>query len=105
METEKNITVITQVKPSESKGGLPTLKDLTSKEIIVSSEKLATNLKEFLEKFKPVIEQQATKVGSFEVSEIEIHIVINASGGIELIGKAEVGFEGGITIKLQKTNS
>ena len=49
METEKNITVITQVKPSESKGGLPTLKDLTSIEIIVSSVKLDTNLKEFLE--------------------------------------------------------
>lgn len=102
MDNNNLITVITTTQTSDIKGAMPTLKNLSNNEITVTSEKLSLNLKGFLEKFKPVFEQQETQIGNFEISEIELSLAINASGGIELIGKVEVGIEGGIKIKLQK---
>ena len=107
MNNDNLITIITTSQTSEIKGGLPTLKNLSNKilsneEITVTSEKLSLNLKSFLEKLKPVFEEQETQIGSFEISEIELSLAINTSGGIELIGKVDVGITGGIKIKLQK---
>ncbi len=104
MKDEKFITVITsynEVKP-DTKAGLPSFKKIAEKEIKISSEKLAQNLQDFLESFKPVLEKQETKLGKFVINEIELNLAINASGGIDLIGKLDVGIEGGITIKLQR---
>ena len=104
------ITIITTSQTSEIKGGMPTLKNLSNKEITVptlfmnsvTNETLSLNLKRFLETFKPVFEEQETQIGSFDISEIELMLAINASGGIELIGKVDVDIKGGIKIKLQK---
>jgi len=104
------ITIITTSQTSEIKGGMPTLKNLSKKEITVptlfmnsvTNETLSLNLKRFLETFKPVFEEQETQIGSFDISEIELMLAINASGGIELIGKVDVDIKGGIKIKLQK---
>ncbi len=41
--------------------------------------------------------------GAFRIDEIELSLAINASGGVELIGKAEVGVEGGISLKLRRS--
>jgi len=96
------ITVLTTSAVQEEKSGLPKFKGFSSSEIKISTEILSKNLKDFLEKIKPVIESQTTAIGQFSVSEIELNLAINASGGIDLIGKFDAGIEGGITIKLTR---
>lgn len=102
MANKNEITILTTSQEQKEKAGLPDFKAFAKKEIKVSTEALSKNLKEFMEKIKPIIESQAEKIGQFSVTEIELNLAINASGGIDLIGKMEAGIEGGITIKLTR---
>ena len=72
------------------------------KDIKLDTEELSKNLKQFLDSLKPVIEIQKEPMGEFQVSEIELSIAVNASGGVSLIGQFNAGIEGGIKIKLSR---
>jgi len=96
------ITVLTTSAVQEERGGLPNFKGFGKSEIKIGTETLSKNLKDFLEKIKPIIESQTTDIGQFSVTEIELNLAINASGGIDLIGKFDAGIEGGITIKFTR---
>ncbi len=102
MKEKDQITILTTASEKTEKAGLPNFKTFVKNEINISAETLSKNLKEFLDKMKPVIESQATIIGQFSVSEIELNLAINATGGIDLVGKFEAGIKGGITIKLTR---
>jgi hypothetical protein len=76
---------------------------LPVRDIKLDTKELSKNLKQFLGSLKPVIEIQKDPVGEFQVSEIELSIAVNASGGVSLIGQFNAGIEGGIKIKLTRT--
>jgi hypothetical protein len=103
---EKFITVLVSkeatTEQSETKAGLPNFRKVATEEIKISSEKLAESLKDFLDNFKPALEKQDEKIGNFKIDEIELSLALNASGGVQLIGKVDVGIEGGIVIKLKR---
>lgn len=101
MKEENLITILTTSSDQGEKAGLPKFNFLKN-EFKISADTLATNLKDFLEKIKPVIEGQVAVIGEFSITEIELNLAINASGGIDLIGKFDAGIEGGITIKLTR---
>lgn len=101
MDNENKITIITAER-SHVKDALPSLKDVIKREVSISPEQLSKNLRDFLDRFRPVITEQPEHIGGFRIDEIELSLAINAKGGVELIGKAEVGVEGGISLKLRR---
>ena len=102
MSSQNIITIITTTDETNTKSGLPFGPKLSQK-LSVTSEDLSANLNTFLESFNQVIEAQPeTLAKGFSIDEIELSLSVNASGGIELIGKAEAGIEGGITIRLKR---
>jgi hypothetical protein len=102
MEKQYEFTIITMTDESNTKGGLPFETSFKQK-ISMSSEVFSENLTLFLKNLSQVLEKQPESIGNgFSIDEIELNLTINASGGIELIGKAEVGVQSAITIKLKK---
>jgi hypothetical protein len=97
-----SFTIIATDDESNIQRGFPSLSDAKQK-ILLSPELFAENLKSFLDNFSKVLEKQPKTIGNgFAIDEIELTLAISASGGIELIGKAEVGMQSAITIKLKK---
>jgi hypothetical protein len=105
MDTKQNsnsITIITMTDATDTKNALsfsPNFK----KQISVEPEVLSENLKTFLKAFDSILDDKSTPAPKgFSIDEIELSLAVNASGGIELIGKADVGIEGGIKITLKR---
>ena len=102
MTNNSEITIITSTDESNTKGGMPFGPSFKQK-IAVRPEILSENLNVFLTSFNQIIESQPEKLSKgFYIDEIELSLSVNASGGIELIGKAEAGVEGGIKVKLKR---
>jgi len=97
-----DITILTLSDESNTKGGFPFGPTFKQK-LSVSPEVFSENLNIFLANFNQIIEKQPETIGKgFVIDEIELNLAVNASGGIELIGKADIGIEGGIKIKLKR---
>ncbi len=67
----------------------------------VSAEVLSDNLKAFVKNFQDVIDP-GNDIGGFVIDEVELSLVVNAKGGIELLGKLEVGAQASMKIKLKR---
>ena len=67
----------------------------------VSAQILSDNLKSFLKNFEGVIDPE-NDIGGFVIDEVELNLVVNAKGGIELIGKLEAGTQASMKIKLKR---
>jgi len=68
----------------------------------VETHQLAENLRSFLEHFNDVFAAQPQQLGAFEVDEIELHLAVNAEGGIELVGKLSAGAQASMKIVLRR---
>jgi hypothetical protein len=55
-----------------------------------------------LDSSNSILDVDTSKESKFYVDELEISLAINASGGVELIGKLEAGAQAGIKIKLKR---
>jgi hypothetical protein len=105
MSSQSPITIITTTDETNTKSGLPFGPKLNQK-LSVTPEDFSANLKTFIESFNQVIEAQPETLSKgFYIDEIELSLSVNASGGIELVGKAEVGIEGGITLRLKRNRA
>ena len=103
MSKTTSIAVITTTDSSDTKGALPFQPNLP-KSISVESSVMTDNLRSFMENFQQVFEAESS-ANSFYIDEIELSLAVNASGGLELIGKTSVGMEGGIKVKLKRNGS
>lgn len=103
MHKATEITVITTSDDSDTKGAL-SFKPNLPKQITVESNDIVTEMHTFLNNFQKIFEEQSQVSNSFMIDEIELNLAINASGGIELVGKATAGIEGGIKVKLKWKN-
>ena len=102
MNKQYDFTVITMPDETTTKSGLP-FAPLTKQRVSMSSTDLEKKLSEFLQSFGDVLEKQPESIGNgLKLDEIEINLSINASGGIELIGKAEVGVQSAIKLKFKR---
>lgn len=101
MDKSTEITVITMSDDSDTKGAL-SFKPNLPKQITVESNDIVTGMHAFLDNFQKLFEEQSQVSNSFMIDEIELNLAINASGGIEMIGKASAGIEGGIKVKLKR---
>lgn len=101
-EGSNSITIITMTDATDTKGALP-FGPQFKKQISVESEVLSDNLKTFLKAFNSILDEESNPdPRGFIIDEIELSLAVNATGGIELIGKVDVGVEGGIKVTLKR---
>jgi hypothetical protein len=75
---------------------------ISARVVSLAAEDLGQNLKTFLESFQEAFNSLPQKVGDFRLEQVELNLVTNASGGIELVGKLDVGAEASITVVLKR---
>ena len=68
----------------------------------VGAEALAEQLTGFYETITGVLENITCKASNYELTEIEISVVLSAEGQIKLLGAVGAGIDGGITMKFAK---
>ena len=99
----QTISIWTEI-PDDTAAAFPRLgKNATLQVIQVGPAAISENLKEFLTNFQKVLAEQTPSIEGYALEEIELSLVVNAAGGIELVGKASAGVQAGIKIKLKKT--
>lgn len=103
---EGSILVRTEDSEKQIKNALPKFgqnaSNVGAKVTEVSTEVLSNNLNSFLGSFENILSEQPEKIGDFFLDEFELTLGINASGGIELLGKLTAGAQAGIKIKLKR---
>jgi hypothetical protein len=99
---KNKVSVWTMSPQDEGKPALPRLNRGATSVVEIGSETIAKNLRRFLTSFQPVLDAQDATSSSFEIEEVEVHLTVNASGGVELVGKLETGAEASIKLKLRR---
>jgi len=105
MNNKYSFTIITMTDDSNVKGGLPFGQSLAQK-VSIDTDVFSNNLNLFLVSFNQVLEKQPRSIGNgFSIDEVELNLAVNVSGGIELIGKADIGVQSAIKVKLKREKS
>jgi len=103
MKKEQSIiSVWTDEERSPSKASIPRMADITRHVADVSADVISSNIEKFLRTFEPVLERAASAASKFEIDEIELSLVVNGKGGVELLGKVEAGAQASIKVKLKR---
>jgi hypothetical protein len=68
--------------------------------IDIAENVLQKNLIDFFGSFNTILTNLPENCGKYRMKELYITLQVNGSGGIELIGKANVGATGGFVFKL-----
>jgi hypothetical protein len=100
--SEGNVAIWTNIQEDDIKSAMPKMADLTNDSMVVSAEAVTNNINKFLDSFYPLLESQQSNNTSFFIDEIELSLVVNAKGGIELLGKLEAGAQASVKVKLKK---
>jgi hypothetical protein len=86
------------------KSALPTFaRSAIGKSVEVSGEVLRESIKGFAAQFSGILDGNPIGDGKAVIDEIELSLTVTASGGIELLGKATVGSQASIKLKLKRT--
>lgn len=107
MSEEVSIRVWTEeVADTGRKAALPTLgraaANAVARSIEVSKDALLTNIESFAAQFAPLVEGNPIADTNVVIDEIELLLIISASGGVELLGKLSAGAQAGIKVKLKR---
>jgi hypothetical protein len=104
MSTVK-IWVDSSVDGANTKSALPTLAQVAvSRSIEVGAEVLQDGIRSFCQQFTGLLDGQSLDGGKAVIDEVELSLVVSASGGIELLGKVSVGAQAGIKVKLKRAS-
>ncbi len=68
----------------------------------VSPQVVADNLKKLLASLDNIFDQSLAAAEEFDVDVVELHLNIDASGGVSLIGSVNVGVSSGIKLVLKR---
>ncbi|MEW6199132.1 MAG: hypothetical protein AB1601_10800 [Planctomycetota bacterium] len=102
MKKKDMIAVWATPLAEEGKPALPRLARGSTSVVEIGSETIAKNLKRFLSSFQPILDAQDSTSTNFDIEEVEVHLTVNASGGVELVGKLETGAEASIKLTLRR---
>lgn len=102
MATNTVIEVWTDSQTTEAKAAVPMPAIFSRRAVDVKPEELSAKLKAFLSGFESVLRECPPVIGGFSVDQIELNLAVNASGGIELIGKLSAGVQASIKLVLRK---
>jgi len=102
-EDEDTLTVVfIEGKETTTSSGL-VLHSYSSNEVNFKTSILATKFKDFMEQINIIFNSIPKNIGGLYMDEVELNLMMNAEGGFSLIGKATIGVETGITIKLKRS--
>ena len=102
MDADEYISVwIGQTEPI-SRSALPLAKEIVSSVVKVNTEIFAKNLSSFLSKVQMVLNSVSVETSAYAVEEVELHLMLNGSGGIELVGNLQAGVQSGIKVRLKR---
>lgn len=101
---EDRITIcIEEAAEAGTKAALPNLaKQAVRKSVEIGCDVLCKNLKTFLSTFAGLLDDPLLVDSSTVIDEVELSLVVTASGGIELVGKLAAGSQAGVKIKLKR---
>lgn len=99
------INIWTDEEQDKGKAAVPRMAQVTRHVVSASADVISDNLAAFLKAFEPITTQAADATSAFEIDEIELSLVVNGKGGIELVGKLEAGAEASIKIKLKRKSA
>lgn len=86
-----------------TKSALPTLaRTVVGKTVEVSGEVLRESIKGFAAQFSGLLDGSPIGEGTAVIDEIELSLTVTASGGVELLGKATLGSQAAIKLKLKR---
>jgi hypothetical protein len=108
MVTSANSIWVVTEEPEDdlSKSLLPSVgRRVIAKSFEISNDVLALHLEAFFKSFQMVLGRLPSSIDHFTVDEIQLNLVINANGGVELIGKGEAGLSTGLTFTLRRQTS
>ncbi|MDY0977786.1 hypothetical protein SOM61_22745 [Massilia sp. CFBP9012] len=99
----ESVKVWVEAGDSGTKSALPSLaRAAVGKTVELSTEALQEGIKTFSVPFADLLDGQAIGLGHAVIDEIELSLTITASGGIELLGKATLGTQAAIKVKLKR---
>ncbi|MBR7955344.1 hypothetical protein KDW78_15805 [Burkholderia cenocepacia] len=85
------------------KSALPTLaRTAVGKTVDISSDALRESIRSFAAQFTDLLDEGPIGNGNTVIEEIELSLTVSASGGVELLGKATVGAQAAIKLKLKR---
>lgn len=96
-----NIAIWTTDSKGNEQSALPKIARKLSEATQISTDVLSENLKSFIESFQSVVDA-GNDIGGFAIDEVELSLVVNAKGGIELLGKVEAGAQASMKVKLKR---
>lgn len=96
------INIWTDEEQGTGKAAVPRMAQVTRRVASASADVISNNLAAFLKAFEPITTTACDATSAFQVDEIELSLVVNGKGGIELVGKLEAGAEASIRIKLKR---
>ncbi|MXN80134.1 hypothetical protein GR157_36150 [Burkholderia sp. 4701] len=86
-----------------TKSALPTLaRTAVGKTVELSGDVLRKSIKTFAAQFSDLLDGSPIGEGTAVIDEIELSLTVTASGGVELMGKATVGSQAAIKLKLKR---
>ena len=100
-ETDK-IKIWTDEEQRKGKAAVPRMAQVARNVASASADVISDNLQVFLKAFEPIAAKASSATSDFLVDEIELSLVVNGKGGIELLGKLEGGAEASIKVKLKR---
>ena len=102
MATERKIAVLTDDATGMQRSALPSFSSTSRQVSEVATEVISSNLDQFLRSFEEALDGSVSRESSFAVDQIELNLVINAQGGIELIGKVNAGVTASFKVTLKR---
>lgn len=86
-----------------TKSALPNLtRSVIGKTVELSGEALRESIKGFAAQFSALLDGSPVGDGVAVIDEIELSLTVSASGGLELLGKATLGTQAAIKLKLRR---
>ncbi|MCK4292437.1 MAG: hypothetical protein KAY65_04525 [Planctomycetes bacterium] len=89
----------------EIRGALPGKMAGKGLAAMINTEIFSENLKGFLKKMATILSEADIDESRYEIDCVELSLAVNASGGIELLGKVSAGTEASLKITLMRKRS
>jgi len=96
------ISILTEDCDSVRKNVLPSLASGSRKVTEVAVDVLSGNLQQFLRNFEVALDSTDLSTSRFQLDQIELNLVVNAEGSIELVGKVSSGVVASVKVTLKR---
>jgi nitrogen-specific signal transduction histidine kinase len=84
------------------RNALPSIHSVSKKVSEIATEVISENLSRFICNFESVLDRADASDSRLIIDQVELNLVVNAQGGVELIGKVSAGMAASIKLTLKR---